>query len=151
MTISFLVPFADYPSLVARGLQVLEVRSLGEPPLVEVLAYVPEALMQELQPKKQSKLTLLLSDLFAKAQAAPGQPQRASLPGGMGLDLIAGLDGMFRLQIWRAGAKPPSDIEWRTTLAHLPLALPYQNPDAFTSKGRRYLRTAWPIPTKVNP
>lgn len=137
---TFTFPWNELDGLRARGMQVLEAFVLPDAQ-TELLVTIPEALMDDLQPK-QTKLAGMLSRLLASS--VPGVPQRASLPGGMNIDLIMGIDGMFRLQIWRKG-QSPSLVEWRTTLANLPYQLSGDPQEQFPAKGNHYLRSAWPI------
>ena len=127
--------------LRARGLQVLAVNHLPDS-RVELVVSIPEELMRDQIKKTTSKLAGLLASMLQKAQR--GVPQKTVLPGGMGIDLIMGSDGMFRLQIWRKG-QPPSLVEWRTTLANLPYELSGDPQEQFTARGNHYLRSAWPI------
>lgn len=135
-----MIPWDNLADLRSRGLQVLAVNILQDAQ-TELVVNMPEELMQELKPKT-SKLAGLLSSMLQKAQ--PGVAQKTVLPGGMGIDLIMGSDGMFRLQIWRRG-QPPSLVEWRTTLANLPYELSGDPQEQFAAIGNHYLRSAWPI------
>jgi hypothetical protein len=95
---------------------------------------------------KKPKLTALLESMLAAARANPGQVQRRALASGLSIDLIAGLDGMLRIQLYRDRNIYPSDTEWRTTMRYFPLPLEERSPERFTANGRGYLRAAWGIP-----
>jgi hypothetical protein len=77
------------------------------------------------------------------AAFTPGQTKRVTLTGGLGIDVICGLDGMWRLQIWREGTSS-SDKEWETVLKAWPGEPP--SPGAvrrFVHKGRQYMQGEW--------
>jgi hypothetical protein len=93
----------------------------------------------------KSKLALLLYTMHRLAFLTPGTPQRRTLAGGLQIDLIVGLDGNTRLQISRERVYP-SDQELATTLNAWPYPLPDLTPERFPSRGRFYLRCAWPTP-----
>ena len=126
---------------MAQGLQVQEVRE-GENGEVELVAVVPETLIPKLKKNKKSSLAETLRGMLSKAQETPGEPVRRVLGHGMGVDLIIGLDGMTRVQIWRERVYP-SDIEWKTTLKNWPYAVEAVKPEKFNHMGKFYLRAGW--------
>lgn len=140
---TFMTTWDNVGDLLTQGMEIDSVYQFpnGE---TEVIARLPEALMKKIKAEK-SKLSTMLEEQYTKAREQTGQPQRYMLPGGMGVDMIFGLDNMFRLQIWRVGDKAPSDVEWRTTLSHMPIPLAGDPQERFVTKGKSYLRSAWPI------
>jgi hypothetical protein len=99
--------------------------------------------MEALKAKKP-KLTALLESMLAAARANPGQVQRRALASGLSIDLIVGLDGVFRMQLYRDRNVYPSAVEWRTTVeTYFPIPLEKRDPERFTANGHGYLRGAW--------
>ena len=113
-----------------------------------MLAIVPDELVADLEKSSKSRrktsLRDILVDLAGWAAFKPGDVKRAKLSGGMGLDVICGIDGMWRLQIWREGAQP-SLKEWETVLKSWPEPLPEVPYKRFTHNNRQYLRGEWKI------
>lgn len=93
---------------------------------------------------KKPKMTAILESMLNAAQATPGTVQRKRLASGLNIDLIAGLDGMLRIQLYRDRGIYPSAVEWRTTIeTYFPIPLEKRDPERFTANGRGYLRGAW--------
>jgi hypothetical protein len=101
--------------------------------------------MEALKSKKP-KLTFILESMLSAAQSHPGQVQRKSLASGLSIDLIAGLDGMLRIQLFRPKSTYPSAVEWATTMKYFPIHLEERDPERFIAKGSGYLRAAWDMP-----
>lgn len=96
-----------------------------------------------------SRLGKILHMLFADATRSPGKPQRVDLFGGLHLAMIIEIDNFFRMQLHREGVYP-SDTEWKTTLAHMPVHLPAQTPEMFEHAGKFYMRGSWPLDVLAN-
>jgi hypothetical protein len=113
-----------------------------------MLAVVPDEMVADLEKNSKSKrkpsLRDLLVDLAGWAAFKPGDVKRAKLSGGLGIDVICGIDGMWRLQIWREGAQP-SLKEWETVLKSWPEPLPEVTYKRFTHNNRQYLRGEWKV------
>jgi len=101
--------------------------------------------MEALKSKKP-KLTAILESMLNAANTHPGQVQRKSLASGLSIDLIAGLDGMLRIQLYREKGVYPSSTEWATTMKYFPIHLEERTPERFIAKGCGYLRAAWEMP-----
>lgn len=101
-----------------------------------------EAAMEALNDKK-SKLTLVLESMLDMGRKHPGTAQRRILGSGLGIDLIIGVDGVLRLQLYREHGVMPSITEWNTTMKNFPVHLEERNPERFTTNGRGYMRAAW--------
>ena len=133
---------ADYK---ARGLQVIEIE---QEPDAETLASVsmPDELYQTILAKqkvKSMKLKDVIQQLVKRAQEKQGQVQRTRLSGGLGIDLIYGIDGQCQLQLWREGDKGPSWAEWKILLAAWDGAPADVKPEELSYKGKKYLRGSW--------
>lgn len=143
----FICTWSELADLKARGMIILAVHQLeGAETWIE--ADFPEELMNEMTKQAESgkrkhiRLGTILEQLLRAAMAATGQVQRVTLPGGMGVDMIVGLDGKTRLQIWREG-KYPSEIEWRTTLRHWPYQVEAEIKKRFTHQEKYYFQSEW--------
>lgn len=115
----------DWPRVRARyGLRVVEViQGEGAETTLVVVSMYAGLLAESREPVIEPKPTFLgkrLAELYEKTRRFPGEPQRIHLKGGLRIDAIIGKDGMFRLQISREKVYP-SDTEWKTILANLPL------------------------------
>jgi hypothetical protein len=111
-------------------------------PIVQVSGRALEALNS-----KKPKLTAILEKMFDAARATPGAVQRKTLASGLSIEMIAGLDGMFRIQLYREKGVYPSATEWKTTVeTYFPVKLEERNPERFPVNGRGYLRAAWVMP-----
>jgi len=93
-----------------------------------------------------SKLAQRLAEMHRQALANPGQRQTFTLPGGLRIDLVAGLDGYIRILIARQGVYP-SESEWQTVLAHFP----YRPPTGVAAERIQHqgwfaMRAGWPSP-----
>ena len=131
--------------------------TLGEPEIKEdahgnlrdisfPIVSISQKAMEALNAKKP-KLTAILESMLNAAKSNPGVVQRKSLASGLSIDLIAGLDGMLRIQLYRDRNIYPSDTEWRTTVeTYFPVQLEERNPEKFLANGRGYLRAAWEMP-----
>jgi hypothetical protein len=150
------IPIAEWrPEWDLRGLEVTGVRNLSEGGFAfEFVApqdVIQEMLvMQKKQADKQAKktgLAAILQKLYDAANAKPGAAQRQPpLSNGMAVDVLI-FNNVLRLQIWRADAIGPSDVEWRTTCQYFPVPLASRDPERFTctvgGQVRTYLRAAW--------
>jgi hypothetical protein len=151
---SIQISWNDWPAFrVQHALRVDQVIQL-EGAATEIICHEATPRSQSMDPltpdsqpaaAPKSKLALLLYTLHRLAALTPGAPQRRTLAGGLQIDLIVGLDGNTRLQISRERVYP-SDQELATTLNAWPYPLPDLAPERFPSRGRSYLRCAWPTP-----
>jgi len=111
-----------------------------------MLAVVPDELVTDLEKRGKSKrkpsLREILADLAGWAAWKPGDVRRAMLSGGLGIDVICGIDGTWRLQIWREKLEP-SLQEWKTVLKSWPKPLPEITYKRFTYNNRQYMRGEW--------
>lgn len=153
MTDSFTLTWGELAKITPLGL------TLGAPTITEdshgntaeisfQILEASEKAMDALKGKKP-KLTYLLESMLIAANAHIGQVQRKNLASGLNIELIVGLDGMLRIQLYRDKGKYPSDTEWKTTMKYLPIQLEERNPERFTANGRGYLRAAWEMPNEV--
>jgi hypothetical protein len=148
---SYTLTWNELAAIVPLGLTLGEpnIKEDSQGHLIEIsypILSVSGAAMDALKSKKP-KLTALLESMLNAAQAKPGEVQRRSLASGLNIDLIAGLDGMLRIQLYRDKSKYPSDVEWRTTVqTYFPIHLDERDPERFTANGRGYLRAAWELP-----
>lgn len=126
------------------GLKIISIE-VGEGAETIVTAEIPEKVRIEMESKTRKRkpsLVEVMRTLARRAEQDWGQVQRMELSGGLGIDLIHGIDGKLRLQIWRMG-KYPAAKEWETVLAAWPEApkgLVYRQ---FTHWGRWYLWGEW--------
>jgi len=146
----FFCDWNELADLKARGMTILAVHQLeGAETWIE--AEISEELMDEMTKqaeqgkRKHIKLNVILGQMWTAAMAAPGQVQRVTLPGGMGVNMIVGLDGKTRLQIWREG-KYPSEIEWKTTLRHMPYLVEAEIKKRSMHQGKYYFQSEWETP-----
>ena len=113
-----------------------------------MLAVVPDELVADLEKnrkgKRKTSLREILVDLAGWAAFKPGDVQRAKLSGGLGIDVIYGIDGMWRLQIWREKIEP-SLKEWETVLKAWPEPVPEITYKRFTHNNRQYMRGEWKV------
>ena len=113
-----------------------------------MLAIVPDELVADLEKSSKSRrkvsLREILVDLVGWAGFRPGDVKRTKLAGGLGIDVICGIDGMWRLQIWRQGTQP-SLKEWETVLKSWPTPLPEVTYKRFANNQRQYLRGEWKV------
>lgn len=130
-----------------RGMQMITVMP-GPGAETTMLAIVPDELVADLDKSSKSKrkvsLREILVDLVGWATFKPGDVRRAKLTGGLGIDVICGIDGMWRLQIWREGAQP-SLREWETMLKSWPEPLPEVTYKRFANNQRQYMRGEWKV------
>jgi len=142
----------EYAEIARLGLKLgdPEIKEDAHGNLQEItfrITQTSERAMDALKGKKP-KLTAILEKMLDAARAHPGQVQRKSLASGLSIDLIAGLDGMLRIQLYREKGVYPSDTEWRTTVeTYFPVKLEERTPERFIAKGFGYLRAAWEMPT----
>jgi hypothetical protein len=141
---------ADYKD---RGLQVLDVEQ-GPDGETRITAEMPDEMRQEIagvQAKKPGRGHVSIQDVMkgvtGRAQANPGKVQRARLSGGLGIDVIYGIDGECRMQIWREG-KEPAMKEWWIVLAAWEGAPADVKPEKFSHLGKGFLRGGWAQPTE---
>ena len=143
----YTIRWMDLAKYLKKGMQMIVVMP-GPGAETTMLAVVPDELVNELNKNSKSKrktsLREILTDLVGWAAWKPGDVKRAKLSGGMGIDVICGIDGMWRLQIWREGVQP-SLIEWETTLKSWPEPLPAVEYKRFTHNNRQYLRGEWKV------
>jgi len=130
-----------------RGMQVITITP-GPGAETNMLAVVPDELVADLaknsKNKRKPSLRDILVDLAGWASFKPGDVRRAMFSGGLGIDVICGIDGMWRLQIWRKGAQP-SLKEWETVLKAWPTPLPEVSNKRFEHNGRQYMRGEWKV------
>jgi hypothetical protein len=130
-----------------RGMQMITIVP-GPGAETTMLAVVPDELIADLEKRKNNKrkpsLREIMVDLNGWAAFKPGDVKRAMLSGGLGIDVICGIDGMWRLQIWREGSQP-SLKEWETVMKSWPEALPEVPYKRFTHNNRQYMRGEWKI------
>ena len=144
------IPWDDLADCKAKGLQVLEIEQgpNGETLATANMPYdLYQAITARQKPASSKKpgrgsLNDLLAGMTGRALASPGNVQRTRLGGGLGIDLIYGIDGQYRMQIWRM-SKEPSPNEWKTVLAACSNAPANVEPEKFSHLGRMYLRGSW--------
>jgi hypothetical protein len=150
------IPIALWrPEWDQRGLQVTGTRELPEGgcgfEFVAPQAVIEEMLamqnQQTVQQARKSGLAAILEKMYDAAVLHQGQAQRQPpLKNGMGIDVIV-FNNVLRMQIWRADAIGPSDVEWRTTCQYFSVPLASRDPERFTctvgGQVRTYLRAAW--------
>jgi len=143
----YTIHWSDLGKYLKAGMRMITMMP-GPVAQTTMLAIVPDELVADLekQSKRKRRVSLkdILVDLVGWAAWKPGDVKRAKLSGGMGIDVICGIDGMWRLQIWREGA-PPSIKEWETVLKSWPEPLPEFPYKRFTHNNRHYLRGEWKI------
>jgi hypothetical protein len=141
----YTIRWNDLGKYLKRGMQVISIKP-GPGAETSMLAVLPAELVADLEKNRKGKrkpsLRDILVDLAGWASFKPGDVRRAKLSGGLGIDVICGIDGMWRLQIWREGIEP-SIKEWQTVLKSWPSTLsevPYKR---FTHDQRKYIRGEW--------
>jgi hypothetical protein len=143
----YTIRWSDLDKWLKRGMQMLTVMP-GPGAETTMLAIVPEELVAELEKSSKSKrkpsLRDILVDLVGWAAWKPGDVKRAMLSGGLGIDVICGIDGMWRLQIWRQGVQP-SLKEWETVLKAWPEPAPAVEYKRFDHNGKQYMRGEWKV------
>jgi len=145
----YTIRWNDLGKYLKRGLKVINVTP-GPGAETNMLAVLPEELVADLEKNQQSKrkskpsLRDILVELAGWASFKPGDVRRAVLSGGLGIDVIEGIDGMWRLQIWREGIEP-SLKEWETVLKSWPTQLPEVPYKRFTHNQRKYIRGEWKV------
>ncbi len=143
----YTIHWNDLGKFLKKGMQVITVMP-GPGAETTMLAVVPDELVADLAKHSKSKrkvsLREILVDLAGWASFKPGDVRRAVLSGGLGIDVICGIDGMWRLQIWREGTQP-SLKEWETVLKSWPEPLPEVAYKRFTHNNRQYLRGEWKV------
>ena len=143
----YTIRWSDLSKCLARGMQMITIMP-GPGAQTTMLAIVPDELVAELEKQSKSKrkvsLREILVDLVGWAAWKPGDVKRAKLSRGLGIDVICGIDGMWRLQIWREGDQP-SPQEWKTVLKSWPEPLPEFEYKRFTHNNRQYLRGEWKV------
>ena len=131
------------------SLRVIEIMVMYEAnrPLEVILTvdgprYLQPKENERYHPANESKLAIMLAEMFNRSYKRQGHPERVILRGRLGVDVIHGLDGVLRMQIWRKGMSP-SDKEWETVLKHLPFEAGVTEPERFEHKGAFYLRAIY--------
>lgn len=141
------IPWKYVGKYLKKGMKMISVMP-GPGAQTTMLAVVPEALVAELekryQPKRKPSLRDVLVDLAGWASYQRGEVKRAVLSGGLGIDVICGVDGMWRLQIWRERVEP-SLKEWQIVLKSWPTPLGEIPCKRFVHKDRQYLRGEWSV------
>jgi hypothetical protein len=145
----YTIHWVELGKYLKRGMKMISVMQ-GPGAQTTMLAIVPDELVADLEKhsKRRSKPSLrdVLIDLAGWASYQRGEAKRLVLSGGLGIDVICGLDGMWRLQIWREDS-PPSLKEWETVLKSWPTELENVQYTRFIHKDRQYMRGEW---KKVN-
>jgi hypothetical protein len=143
----YTIHWNDLGKYLKRGMQVITVTP-GPGAESTMLAVVPDELVADLNKSSKSRrkisLREILVDLAGWASFKPGDVRRAVLSGGLGIDVICGIDGMWRLQIWRQGSEP-SAREWETVLKSWPTPLPEVTYKRFANNQRQYMRGEWKV------
>lgn len=150
-TMTYTIHWNDLGKYLKQGMKVITVMP-GPGAETSMLAIVPEELAAELakgsKSKKKISLRDILVDMAGWAAFRPGDVKRAKLAGGLGIDVIWGIDGMWRLQIWREGVQP-SFKEWETVLKAWPEPLPAPAAEIpykrFAHDKRQYMRGEWKV------
>lgn len=141
------IPWKYVGKYLKKGMKMISVMP-GPGAQTTMLAVVPEALVAELekryQPKRKPSLRDVLVDLAGWASYQRGEVKRAVLSGGLGIDVICGVDGMWRLQIWRERVEP-SLKEWQIVLKSWPTPLENLDYRRFTHNDRQYMRGEWKV------
>lgn len=142
----YTVRWTDVGKYLKRGMKMITIMP-GPGAETTMLAIVPEELAADLekqQGKSKRKISLrdILVDLVGWAAFRPGDVKRTKLAGGLGIDVVWGIDGMWRVQIWREGVQP-SLKEWETVLKSWPEPLPAVDYKRFTHNNRQYIRGEW--------
>jgi hypothetical protein len=126
------------------GLKIISVE-VGEGAETIIMAEIPEEVRMEMESKTKKRkpsLVEVMRTLAGRAELERGQVQRMELSGGLGIDMMCGIDGKRRLQIWREGVSPAAR-EWGIVVGVCPGAPKRVEYTQFTSKGRWYLRGEW--------
>lgn len=145
----YTIRWNDLGKYLKRGMQVISIKP-GSRAETSMLAVLPDELVADLEKnhkgksKRKPSLRDILVDLAGWASFKPGDVRRAKLAGGLGIDVICGIDGMWRLQIWREGIEP-SLKEWETVLKSWPTQLPEVPYKRFTHDRRKYIRGEWKV------
>jgi hypothetical protein len=145
----YTIRWNDLGEYLKRGMQIINIMP-GPGAETSMLAIVPDELVVDIEKhsksKRRSKPSLkdVLVDLAGWASYQRGKARRAVLSGGLGIDVICGLDGMWRLQIWREDS-PPSLKEWETVLKSWPTELENIQYTRFIHKDRQYMRGEWKV------
>jgi len=143
----YTIRWKDLGKYLKQGMQVITVTP-GSGAETSMLAVLPAELVADLEknhkPKRKPSLRDILVDLAGWASFKPGDVRRAKLSGGLGIDVICGIDGTWRLQIWREGIEP-SAKEWETVLKSWPSRLSEVPNKRFTHDQRKYIRGEWKV------
>jgi len=145
----YTIRWKDLGKYLKRGMQAITVTP-GSGAETSMLAVLPAELVADLEKnhkgksKRKPSLRDILVDLAGWASFKPGDVRRAKLSGGLGIDVICGIDGTWRLQIWREGIEP-SLKEWETVLKSWPTHLPDVPNKRFTHDQRKYVRGEWKV------
>ncbi len=143
----YIIHWNDLAKYLKKGMQVITVMP-GPGAETTMLAIVPDELVKELekhgQGKRKPSLREILADMAGWAALQPGTVKRAKLTGGLGIDIIWGIDGMWRLQIWREGSEP-SLKEWETVLKSWPEPAPEVAYKRFAHPKRSYMQGEWKV------
>ena len=145
----YTIRWDDLGKYLKRGMQVVSVMP-GPGAETTMLAVLPDELVADLEKNRKVKgkgkpsLRAILVELAGWASFRPGDIRRAVLSGGLGIDVMCGIDGMWRLQIWREGVEP-SLKEWQTVLKSWPSRIPEVTYKHFNHNNRWYLRGEWKV------
>jgi hypothetical protein len=136
----YLLTWTEFAEIAALGMECDHV--VVDDGIPEIHGNATEAAMAELEKRKKKKpgMTATLSNLFTRATQNQGKPQRIeNLGGGLGIDLIVGLDGVVRMQIYRSRTEPGQN-EWDTVIKYFPFPALAQNVKRFSTKGKFYIQ-----------
>lgn len=143
----YTIRWKELGKYLKRGMKMISITQ-GPGAQTTMLAIVPDELVAALEKHRKSKskpsLRDILVDLAGWAAYQRGAVKRAVLSGGLGIDVICGVDGMWRLQIWREGM-PASLKEWETVVKSWPTPLENLDYRRFTHNDRQYMRGEWKV------
>jgi hypothetical protein len=136
----------DLERHLSLGLRIIGVE-VGRDGVPVITAEIPEKVKKDMESnmktrKQKPSLMVMMVTLSIRAEQNWGQVQRMTLSGGLGIDLMCGIDGKRRLQIWRVGVYPAAK-EWEIVVGCCPGAPKKMEYEQFMSKGRGYLRGEW--------
>lgn len=92
-------------------------------------------------------LKRIISDLVRAAETHQGEPQRATLKGGLRVDVRIIRAGATQIQISRNGLAP-SLSEFETVLKNFPYPIKAK-PQSMKSAGRYFVTAAWATPARL--
>lgn len=136
----YLLTWTEFAEIAALGMECDHV--VVDDGIPEIHGNATEAAMAELEKRKKKKpgMTAALSQLFTRADKNQGKPQRIeNLGGGLGIDLIVGLDGAVRMQIYRNRTEPGQN-EWNTVIKYFPFPVLVEKMTRFSVKGKFYIQ-----------